>query len=88
MATSSASRHDDAGLASGANTGRSPALRLQYRSLSGYCYDADVLAIACEQATIDVLIPGEREPLRLSRVPLLAADDGRNGVCFPGHDAE
>lgn len=63
--------------------GRAPVLRLQYRSLTGYCYACDVVAISAEHATLDVIIPGEREPLRLSRIPVLAVDDGRLGICFP-----
>lgn len=53
-----------------------------YRSLTGYCYKAMVKAKASDQVTVDVVIPGEREPLRLSRIPLLPIDAGERGACF------
>ena len=54
-----------------------------YRSLTGYCYKAVVQVKASDQVTVDVVVPGERDPLRLSRIPLRSIDDGSRGVCFP-----
>jgi hypothetical protein len=36
-----------------------------------------------DTAIIDVTFPQSSDRLRLSGVPLLPADDGRRGICFP-----
>ena len=56
---------------------------VKYRALAGDLCDAVLLEKSSGNATIDVIFPNSTERLRLSRVPLLPADDGRRGICFP-----
>ena len=56
---------------------------VKYRALAGDLCDAVLLEERDGIALIDVRFPQNGEGLRLSGIPLLAADDGRRGVCFP-----
>ena len=56
---------------------------VKYRALAGDLCDAVLLEDRGGSALIEVTFPNSTERLRLSRIPLLAADDGRRGVCFP-----
>ena len=59
------------------------ATMVKYRSIAGDVYDASLLAIEGERATIDILSPGpSRRPWLRGRVPYLAVDNGQRGVCF------
>lgn len=53
-----------------------------YRSRAGDLLAADVVIESGGQASLDVKIPGCREPLRLSRIPISVADTGQRGTCF------
>jgi len=57
---------------------------VKYRALAGDLCDAVLLEENGTSAIIDVRFPQSSDRLRLSRIPLLAADDGRRGVCFRG----
>ena len=56
---------------------------VKYRALAGDLCDAVLLEETERGATIHVLFPQSSERLKLTRIPLLVADDGRRGVCFP-----
>jgi hypothetical protein len=53
-----------------------------YRSRSGDLLDADVVFESAGTVAIDVRVPGCREPMRLSRIPISDADSGKPGSCF------
>jgi hypothetical protein len=55
---------------------------VKYRALAGDLCDAVLLEDSDGSAIIDVTFPQSSERLRLSRIPLLPADDGRRGICF------
>ena len=56
---------------------------VKYRALAGDLCDAVLLEDRDGIALIDVRFPQNGEGLRLSGIPLLSADDGRRGICFP-----
>lgn len=68
---------------SGEKTDMGEKRAVKYRSRSGDVLDADVVFESGTTAAIEVKLPGTKFPLRLSRIPLLAADEGRNATCFP-----
>ena len=53
-----------------------------YRSRSGDLLEAEVVFESAGTAAIDVRIPGCRESLRLSRIPVTEVDTGIIGTCF------
>ena len=58
-------------------------IRLKYRALAGDLCDALLLEETPRGMTIHVLFPQSSDKLKLTRIPLLARDDGRTrGVCF------
>lgn len=56
--------------------------KVKYRALAGDLCDAVLLEENGTSAIIEVTFPQSSSRLRLSKIPLLAADDGRRGICF------
>lgn len=55
---------------------------VKYRALAGDLCDAILLDESDGLALLDITFPNSTEGLRLSRIPLVLADDGRRGICF------
>jgi hypothetical protein len=60
---------------------------VKYRALAGDLCDAILVEETDRGATIDVTFPNSSERLMLSRIPMVVADDGRRGICFPAGPA-
>lgn len=59
---------------------------MTYRSRSGDLLEAEVVFESNGTAALDVRVPGCREPMRLSRIPISEVDSGEPGSCFSRAD--